>query len=105
MKNTKITILFKLERITLMYSLYPFWVSKYRDEFDFTTDWNWVLNKDKNQYIFLVRCFSGIPKTKRLELLQQLKKKYEKVFLFDDNDGSWIFRSMLTPLNRNVFEQ
>lgn len=93
----KITILFKDDKITILYSLYPFWISEYSNQFDFTTDWNWVLNHDKNNFILLVRCFINIPKPKRIETLLKLKQKYQKVFLFDDNDGSESFNLSLLP--------
>jgi hypothetical protein len=85
----KITVLFNDRKITLMYTMYPFWFSTYRNRFKFTTDFNWVLNKDKNSKLLLVGWFKkqdtdGSHKKQLLEL----RKKYSKIFLFDDNDGS-----------------
>lgn len=99
MKAEKITILFGVERITLLYSLYPFWISKHRNRFVFTTDVDWVLNKDNNPYILLVRSLKYLPsKDQRQPFLEKLRKKYRKVFLFDDNDGTESFFLELLPL-------
>jgi hypothetical protein len=99
MKKKEITVLFGLQRISLMYSLYPIWLSKHIDRFVFTNDWDWVLKKDKNPYIFLVRCFAEIPSSdQRMELLMKLRKKYAKVILFDDNDGTESYFLEMLPI-------
>jgi hypothetical protein len=99
MSKDKITILFGAEKITLLYSLYPFWTSPNRDRFDFSTDLEWALKKDKNKFILLVRCFKTFTtREQRMDFILQLKKKYEKVFLFDDNDGAESYFLDLLPV-------
>lgn len=106
MENPKITVLFGLERITMMYSLYPFWTSKYIDRFVFTNNWEWVLNKDRNRIIFLVRCFAAIlTKDQRLELISQLRHKYDKIILFDDNDGTESYFLEMLPFIDHYFKK
>jgi len=84
-----ITILFKPTRINLMYSLYPFWTSKYSSLFSFSENEEWVLKKDRNRFVLLVGWFDGREEpAKRILFLEKLKKKYDKVFFFDTNDGS-----------------
>lgn len=101
-----ITVLFGLQRISLMYSLYPLWLSKYIDRFVFTNDWDWVLKEDRNPYIFLVRCFSEIPSgEQRIELLTRLRKKYNKVILFDDNDGTESYFLEMLPSLDHYFKK
>lgn len=98
MTSDKITIFFGIERITLLYSLFPFWTSKFSNKFVFTTDLEWVLKKDRNQKILLVRCFKTLlNKEGRTPFILRLKNKYKKVFIFDDNDGTESFYLDLLP--------
>lgn len=85
----RITVLFNDRKITLMYTMYPFWFSKYRKRFKFTTNYDWVINKDKSSKLLLVGWYKkqdtdGSYKKQLLDL----RKKYSKIFFFDDNDGS-----------------
>lgn len=87
--EAKITILFSPRKITLLYTMYPFWVTGYRKSFLFTSNLKWVLQKDKNEKILLVGWFQKQDRDgKHKGLLLQLRKKYRKIFFFDDNDGS-----------------
>ena len=86
----KITVLFNDRKISLMYTMYPFWVSHYRNRFEFTTNFDWAINTDKNSKLLLVGWFykrQDIDGSHKKELLE-LRKKYSKIFFFDDNDGS-----------------
>jgi hypothetical protein len=84
-----ITVLFNDRKITVLYSMYPFWVSRHIGLFKFTTNLDWVLKKDKNQKILLVGWFQKQDRDgKHKRLLSDLREKYKKIFFFDDNDGS-----------------
>jgi hypothetical protein len=85
----KITVLFTPRKITILYTMYPFWISAYRKNFQFTTNLKWVLKQDKNQKILLVGWFQKQDRDgKHKKLLLDLRKKYNRIFFFDDNDGS-----------------
>jgi hypothetical protein len=85
----KITVLFNPRKITILYTLYPFWISKFRKEFLFTTNLEWVKKTDKNRKLLLVGWFSGQDKEGlHKQLLEVLSNKYEAISYFDDNDGS-----------------
>lgn len=84
----KVTVLFNPRKITLLYTMYPFWISEYRSHFSFSDDLNWVLKRDKNTKILLVGWFQKQDKDDRHKnLLRKLREKYKKIFFFDDNDG------------------
>lgn len=84
----KITILFKPNRVSLMYTLYPLWISKFNDRFIFTTSLEWVINKDRNNALLLVGWVGQNKLGTRNEILEKLRFKYKSFFFFDDNDGS-----------------
>lgn len=86
MKSSKITLFFIPTRITLMHTLYPIYTSKYKNEFLFTSDLNFLINNDKNKYLFLV----GGQKfwtsdEKNFMTFQKLRDKYVKIIFFEDN--------------------
>jgi hypothetical protein len=86
--NDKITILFNSERkITLMYTLYPFWISKYKRKFDFSDDLNWVINKDQNKILILVGWLPGQKdRESKVGVLKNiLRNKYKTIVFFEDN--------------------
>lgn len=85
----KITVLFNPKKISISYTMYPFWISHFKSQFKFTTNLNWVKNNDKNNYLLMVGWFSGQDeKGYHKKLLEQLKGKYQKISFFDDGDGS-----------------
>jgi len=85
----KITVLFDDRKITILYTMFPFWISSFRKKFCFTTNLDWVLRKDKNKNLLLVGWFQKQDRDGRHKmLLVDLGKKYNKIFFVDDNDGS-----------------
>lgn len=85
----KISVLFPTKKITLMYTMYPFWVSKKVNQFDFFTDLDNLLRKDKNDVLIIVGWFHGKSLVdQHISVLEKLNNKYRKVVYFDDNDGS-----------------
>jgi hypothetical protein len=85
----KVSVLFPTKKITLMYTMYPFWKSKNSKQFDFYTDLEKLLTKDKNEILVIVGWFQNKNHTERhLSELEKLNNKYRKVVFFDDNDGS-----------------
>lgn len=85
----RITILFNPKKITILYTLYPFWISKFKKEFIFTTDLEWVKKSDNNKKLLLVGWFSGQDHDGlHKQLLEFLSNKYEVISFMDDNDGT-----------------
>lgn len=69
--------------------MYPFWMSKFKKEFLFTTDLEWVKKSDRNKKLLLVGWFSGQDHEGfHRQLLELLSNKYEFISYFDDNDGT-----------------
>jgi len=89
MKN-KISILFPLDNsITVNYTLYPLWVSKYRSKFDFYTSAEDLIKKDKNSILVLFgKYIAKMNHSNKKELVYILRNKYKKFVFFDDLDGS-----------------
>jgi hypothetical protein len=88
MKNT-ITVFFVPKKITLMFTLYPFFQSPLKKYLHFTSDLDWVLNKDRNSILLIVgwqqewaRLYgnSDIP--------ERIRSKYDRLVFFEDNDSS-----------------
>ncbi|MBS9523789.1 hypothetical protein KI659_07150 [Litoribacter alkaliphilus] len=89
MKSNKITILYNPKKITLLYSLYPFWKSRNAEGLQFTTNLKWVKEQDKNEVLLIVGWFWGQDKDgSQINLIKSLKAKYRRLAYFDDSDGS-----------------
>ncbi|UCS92958.1 glycosyltransferase [Echinicola marina] len=85
----KITVLFPNKKITLMYSFYPFWNSKFMNHFVFTNDIDWVLRKDRNEALLIVGKILGQNNVEQhIKLFKALRNKYKVISFFDDYDGS-----------------
>jgi hypothetical protein len=87
--SSKTTVLFNPRKITLMYTMSPFWRSSLKSEFVFTTDLDWVLKKDTNNSLMMVGWLKHEKEPgAHAKLLQVLRPKYESLIYFDDNDGT-----------------
>jgi hypothetical protein len=86
MSKAKITIFFIPSRITLLYSLYPIYHSKFKNHFKFTSSLNYIIEKDSNDILFIVGgqdfWFKNVQK---IEIFNKLRKKYRKIAFFEDN--------------------
>jgi hypothetical protein len=85
----KITVLFPIKKITLMYTMYPFWVNRNSRQFDFYSDLGDLLQKDTNKILIIVGFFHGKEfEAQHIATLKELRNRYRKIVFFDDNDGS-----------------
>lgn len=86
MNESKITLFFFPKRITLMNTLFPIYFSKYKNHFDFISDINYLIKKDKNKKLLLVggQTF-WTSNRENLELFLRLREKYSKIVFFEDN--------------------
>jgi hypothetical protein len=86
MSKPKITLFFTPSRITLLYSLYPIYHSKYKNHFKFTSDLNYILEKDRNDTILIVGGQDfWFNNSKKIEIFKKLREKYRKIAFFEDN--------------------
>jgi hypothetical protein len=85
----KITLFFVPKKISLMYSLFPIFNSKYKDSFKIVSDFNYLIEKDKNELLFIVGWQDNwsTSDTKITQLLK-LREKYRKIAFFEDNASS-----------------
>jgi len=82
-----ITILANYERISLFHTMLPFLaVNRQKKIFKFTQSADWCLTKDKNDTLFMERCFQHREprdmEEGELELLKKLRNKYKKIVFF-----------------------
>ncbi|WP_373493884.1 hypothetical protein, partial [Aquiflexum sp.] len=86
MPKPKITLFLTPSRITLLYSLYPIYHSKFKNNFKFTSNLNYIIEKDTNDTLLIVGgqdyWFKNVNK---IEIFKKLRKKYRKVAFFEDN--------------------
>lgn len=92
MRKQKISILFSIDKdITINYTLYPIFKSKYLYNFDFFTNIEELYLKDKNSVLVILgKLFTGLSSDKKLDLIRKAKNKYKHLIFFDDLDGSEI---------------
>jgi len=88
--------------LLLFYSLFPLLRKKHKSaEFDFTDSLDYCLEKDKNEHILIVRMLENNYKFNDInttEILSLLRKKYERVTLFDDGARASIDFPQALPL-------
>lgn len=92
----RITVLTFLDRISLFHTLRPFFLSPHRRAFDFTNDPEWVLRRDRNKVLAMVRWFLK-PDRVDMEFLQRARQKYRRIVFFNDNAGGGIPRLEVLP--------
>ncbi|MBN2618553.1 MAG: glycosyltransferase family 1 protein [Spirochaetales bacterium] len=92
----KITILAYYDRLSLFHSLKPFLFSKHSKYFKFTNSQDYVLNKDKNDILIMVRWFLK-PDVVDLDFLKKARKKYKRIAFFNGNAGGAINRPEVLP--------
>ncbi|WP_143959752.1 hypothetical protein [Litoribacter populi] len=64
-------------------------MARFAEGLHFTTDLDWVKNKDTNELLLIVGWFWGQDKDgTQLHLIQNLSSKYRRLAYFDDSDGS-----------------
>jgi len=88
--------------LLLFYSLFPLLRKKHKSaEFDFTDSLDYCLEKDKNEHILIVRMLENNYKFNDInttEILSLLRKKYERIALFDDGARASIDFPQALPL-------
>ncbi len=92
----RITVLAFLDRISLFHTLRPFFLSRHRRLFDFTDDADWVLRRDRNRVLAMVRWFLK-PDRVDLEFLRRARQKYRRIAFFNGNAGGGIPRFEVLP--------
>lgn len=92
----KITILAYYDRLSLFHSLKPFLFSKNSKFFKFTNNPDYVLNRDKNEILIMVRWFLK-PDVVDLEFMEKVRKKYKRIAFFNGNAGGAIHRPEILP--------
>ncbi|MDC7221308.1 MAG: glycosyltransferase family 1 protein [Spirochaetales bacterium] len=93
----KITVLSIYDRISVYHTLKPFLYSKHRkNQFDYTSDPEYVLNKDKNEVLIMLRWFLK-PDKVDIEFLKAVRKKYRRIAFFNGNAGGSIIRPEVLP--------
>lgn len=92
---SKITILTLVDRIACFYSLKPF-LDFGHGRFRFTSSADYCLKRDRNRTLIMVRQFIK-PDLVDLELLKQLRKKYDRIAYFHDDAGGGIPRLAALP--------
>lgn len=103
----KITILYLADNISLFYTLYPFFLPKYSQSFDFTNNINYCLRNDHNKILLIIRYFKyRYDKVdENRQLIESLKNRYQKVFYFDDGDGADSVHGELLDLFDGYFKK
>ncbi|MGL1890190.1 MAG: glycosyltransferase [Spirochaetaceae bacterium] len=91
-----ITVLAFYDRLSLFHSLKPFLFSKQCKRFKFTNSSEYVLNKDKNSILIMVRWFLK-PDVVDLEFMKKLRSKYKRIAFFNGNAGGAIHRPEVLP--------
>lgn len=86
-----ITVLFDSKNsISLKFSLYPIFTSKFFKNFHFIDKEGLKQTKKTNTILILGKFFTKIPHNERIPLLESIKNNYKKIIFFDDLDGSEI---------------
>jgi hypothetical protein len=92
----RITVLTFLDRIALFHTLKPFFLSRHNGIFDFTNDPAYVLSRDRNRVLVLVRWFLK-PDRVDIDFLTRARQKYERIAFFNGNAGGGIPRFEVLP--------
>lgn len=85
-----ITVLTDYGRIPLFFHARPF-IEDRKKRFYITNSLNYVLNKDKNRYLFLIRNPKTTDSLELNRIFNQLREKYDRIFYFDDNASAKIW--------------
>jgi len=91
-----ITVLTFFDRIAAFHTLKPFLFSRQGRRFHFTSSADWCLRRDTNRVLILVRWFLK-PDRVDIDLLKQLRDKYERFVFFHDDAGGGIPRLEVLP--------
>jgi len=92
--KTKITILTEFRKIPLYYSLKPFFDYKGKDYFfKFTKSIDYCINKDKNNYLIILRGIQNHPTKTVDETMTLLRQKYSRTIYFDDRASAAVENS------------
>lgn len=92
----KITVLAFYDRLSLFHSLKPFIFSKNSRFFKFTNNPDYVLNKDKNEILIMVRWFIK-PDRVDMDFMKKVRAKYKTIAFFNGNAGGAINRPEILP--------
>ena len=104
----RITVLALYDRISVFHTLKPFLFSRrHHRRFTFTRDPDYVLRRDHNRVLVIVRWFLK-PDRVDLEFLRAVRQKYERIAFFNGNAGGGIPRLEVLPyvdlfFNKAVF--
>ena len=105
----KITVLSIYDRISVYHTLKPFLYSKHRkNQFVYTSDPDYVMNKDKNETLIMLRWFLK-PDKVDFDFLKAIRKKYKRIAFFNGNAGGSIIRPEVLPYvdlfyNKSLFK-
>ncbi len=102
-----ITVLYAADSISLLYSLYPILRSVHLPMFRFTKRLDVALRQGSSKRLLIVRYFKQRYDrvNENVRILQRLKDRYEKVFLFDDSDGADSIHFELSPWLDGYFKK
>ena len=97
----KITVLTDYGRIPLFFTAKPFFLDE-KNNYYFTRSIDYCMKKDKNSFLFLIRN----PKNDNdfQSNIQGLRKKYKKIYYFDDDARAIISRPDLIPYVDKYFK-
>jgi len=105
-----ITILAHYERISLFHTMLPFLLKNKENRkktFHFTQSAKWCLEKDKNDILFMERCFQYREpqdlKDSELELLKKLRNKYKTIVFFCGQPEAGTNRLDILPFIDRLF--
>lgn len=86
--------------MALLYSLFPLLGGRYRHEFFFTDDVEYVLHKDSNDYILLIRYLQSeiAGRESTVEFMSKIRSRYRVVANFEDNAGAECHTLGILPL-------
>jgi hypothetical protein len=92
----RITVLSFLDRISLFHTLKPFFLSRHARMFQFTNDPEYVLRRDRNRVLIMVRWFLK-PDRVDFGFLERARQKYDRIAFFNGNAGGGIPRFEVLP--------
>jgi hypothetical protein len=96
-----ITVLLPQTPLVYLYSAFPLLVSRFRRDMTFTSDPSFVLERDKNRTLIIIRWFSFgnvlAPADPKAFLLR-LRERYDRIVYFDDGDSTTTDLLHLLPL-------
>jgi hypothetical protein len=102
-----ITILACYERISLFHTMEPFFNRKFRGLFRFTQSFDYCLNRDKNETLFMERCFQHREPRDlapgELRLMKNLRDKYKTIVFFCGQPEAGTNRLDLLPCVDRLF--